>query len=102
MRMEEIKTLLDDLKGLKDRAAFTTVELTRMGLGCHTYLWQQVRDGHLVGTKRGRYTIFLRTHVEAWLAAMPTITPRPRRAATEKPAKRRRRARNVTSAAISL
>lgn len=88
---ELVKALLAEQGG---KVGFTSADLKRMGLGGRTYLWQQVRDGHLIATKRGRYTIFLRPHVEAWLAAMPTITPR--RASIQQPTrKRRRRARHA-------
>jgi hypothetical protein len=54
------------------QAAFTFADLERMKLGKRSYRYEEIRRGHLVGTKRGRFTIFLRPHVEAWLAAMPT------------------------------
>lgn len=84
------------------RLAFTATDLECMGFGKRGYIDGEVKCGRLIATKRGRCVIYLRPHVEAWVASLPK--KQPRRAATEKPPPkrtRRRRALRGTSAEAS-
>lgn len=87
MRAPERAALLKE----SGKLGFSSRDVTRMGFGGRTYLWQEVRDNRLIATKRGRHTIFMLPHVVAWLASMPTI--KSRRGSIEQPKlKRTRRA----------
>jgi len=57
--------------------AFTLADLRQMKLGERSYIYEEIKQGRLTATKRGRYTVFLRPNLLKWLAAMPTIQPRP-------------------------
>ena len=61
---------------LSRRLAYTLGELTAMGLGCKSFIYNQIGAGRLKATKRGRYTIVLAPDLDAWVASLPAIKPR--------------------------
>ena len=60
-----------------DKLAYSIPEVqAKAGLGRDT-IYDAIRNGHLVARKHGRRTLILASELEAYLAQLPTFTPRP-------------------------
>lgn len=61
---------------LLQKGAFTIAELTELGDGCRSYLYNEIAAGRLRAMKRGRRTLVLAEDRAAWRASWPAIKPR--------------------------
>ncbi len=59
------------------KLAYVLDELVERGCGCRTFLYGEINAGKLKATKRGNRTVVLAPDLQAWLASLPAIRPRP-------------------------
>jgi hypothetical protein len=64
------------MKPALSKSAYTLDELTELGDGCRSYLYQEIAAGRLRAVKRGRRTIVLAEDRETWRASWPTVAPK--------------------------
>lgn len=59
--------------------AYTLQELRDLGYGSLPFLYEEMADEQLIGTKLGRRTVVLAEHLDAWLASRPAVVSQYRR-----------------------
>src|SRR5262245_55118206 len=59
--------------------AYTLQELRDLGYGSLPFLYEEMADEQLIGTKLGRRTVVLAEHLDAWLATRPAVVSQYRR-----------------------
>jgi hypothetical protein len=57
------------------KLAYSIAELCQMAGVGRSFLYEEVKAGHLVLTKAGRRSIVLHDDAVAWLTALPKLTP---------------------------
>jgi hypothetical protein len=57
------------------KLAYSIAELCEMAGVGRSFLYEEVKAGHLVVTKAGRRSIVLHDDAVAWLAALPKLAP---------------------------
>lgn len=71
----------------QQKRAYTLTELTAMGHGCRSSLYNHIASGHLRAVKRGKRLIVLHEDLENWVSSLPlaeiasTVPPKKRAAA---------------------
>jgi len=58
------------------KRAYTLQDLRDLGYGSVPFLYEEMADGNLVGTKLGRRTVVLVEYLDAWLASRPLVVSR--------------------------
>jgi hypothetical protein len=59
------------------KLAYSIAELSEMAGVGRSFLYEEVKAGHLVVTKAGRRSIVLHGDAVAWLTALPKLAPAP-------------------------
>jgi hypothetical protein len=59
------------------KLAYSIAELCDMAGVGRSFLYEEVKAGHLVVTKAGRRSIVLHDDAVAWLTALPKLAPAP-------------------------
>jgi hypothetical protein len=59
------------------KLAYSIAELSEMAGVGRSFLYEEVKAGHLVVTKAGRRSIVLHDDAVAWLTALPKLAPAP-------------------------
>lgn len=54
----------------------TLQDISDRGLGCRSYLYNEINAGRLRAIKRGRRTIVLEEDLQTWLAKLPAVEPK--------------------------
>ena len=57
------------------KLAYSIAEVCQMAGVGRSFLYEQVKAGHLLVTKAGRRSIVLHDDAVAWLTALPKLTP---------------------------
>ena len=57
------------------KLAYSIAELSEMAGVGRSFLYEEVKAGHLVVTKAGRRSIVLHDDAVAWLTTLPKLTP---------------------------
>jgi excisionase family DNA binding protein len=57
------------------KLAYSIAELCEMAGVGRSFLYEEVKAGHLVVTKAGRRSIVLRDDAVAWLSGLPKLAP---------------------------
>ena len=78
--------------------AYTLQELRDLGYGSAPFLYEEMADERLIGTKLGRRTVVLAEHLDAWLVSRPRAISR-YRAGRRKSARPPRSPRSTTKPA---